>query len=117
MALSTLALILAIFAPSPWWFFAIFFLRGAVNASMFISGISIVYEFTDAENRPTYIGLANTIPGVAGSLAPLIGGWLAATVSYQMMFIVSTVIGVVSWILLRFSVHEPRNVKSSAQMS
>jgi MFS family permease len=117
MALSTLALILAIFAPSPWWFFAIFFLRGAVNASMFISGISIVYEFTDAENRPTYIGLANTIPGVAGSLAPLIGGWLAATVSYQAMFIVSAVIGVVSWILLRFSVHEPRKVKSSAQMS
>jgi MFS family permease len=116
MALSTLALILAIAAPSPWWFFAIFFLRGAVNASMFISGISIVYEFTDAENRPTYIGLANTIPGVAGSLAPLIGGWLAASVSYQAMFIVSAVIGVVSWILLRFSVNEPRKARSAYVM-
>ena len=46
-------------------------------AGTFISGISIVYEFTGPENRPTYIGLANTIPGVAGSVAPLIGGWLA----------------------------------------
>ena len=117
LVLSIFALVLTIVASSPLWFFAIFFLRGAVNAGTFISGISIVYEFTDAENRPTYIGLANTIPGVAGSLAPLIGGWLAATVSYQAMFVLSAVIGVLSWMLLRFSVHEPRSVKSSTQMS
>jgi MFS family permease len=113
IALSTLSLILAIFAPSPLWFFLVFFLRGAINAGIFISGISIVYEFTDAENRPTYIGLANTIPGVAGSIAPLIGAWLAGAVSYQAMFILSAIIGVISWIVLRFLVHEPRHMKSS----
>ena len=113
MALSVLLLVVAIIAPSPWWFFPIFFLRGAVNAGTFISGISIVYEFTEAENRPTYIGLANTIPGVAASLAPLIGGWLAGAVSYQAMFILSASIGTISWALLRFGVHEPRRKKSS----
>ena len=111
MAVSVLSLALAIVAPSPLWFFPIFFLRGAVNAGIFVSGISIVYEFTDAENRPTYIGLANTIPGVAGALAPLIGGWLAGALSYQAMFVLSAVIGVVSWGLLRFAVAEPRTVK------
>ena len=111
MAVSVLSLALAIVAPSPWWFFPIFFLRGAVNAGIFVSGISIVYEFTDAENRPTYIGLANTIPGVAGALAPLIGGWLAGALSYQAMFVLSAVIGVVRWGLLRFAVAEPRTVK------
>ncbi len=115
MALSALSFILAIFAPSFWWFFPIFFLRGAVNAGTFISGISIVYEFTDAENRPTYIGLANTIPGIAGAIAPLIGGWLVGVMSYQAMFILSAVIGVMSWVLLRFAVHEPRNMQSSHQ--
>jgi MFS family permease len=114
MALSVLSLALAIFAPSPLWFFPIFFLRGAIMAGTFISGISIVYEFTDAENRPTYIGLANTIPGVAGAIAPLIGGWLAGAVSYQAMFIVSAIIATISWILLRFAVHEPRKMKSLA---
>lgn len=111
MAVSVLSLALAIVAPSPLWFFPIFFLRGAVNAGIFVSGISIVYEFTDAENRPTYIGLANTIPGVAGALAPLIGGWLAGALSYQAMFVLSAGIGVVSWGLLRFAVAEPRTVK------
>jgi MFS family permease len=111
--LSVLSLILAIMAPTPLWFIPIFFLRGAVNAGTFISGISIVYEFTDAENRPTYIGLANTIPGVAVTIAPLIGGWMAGAVSYQSMFILSAVIGAVSWVLLRYAVREPRKMNSS----
>ncbi len=112
MALSALLLVLAIIAPSPWWFFPIFFLRGAVNAGTFVSGISIVYEFTEAENRPTYIGLANTIPGIVVSVAPLIGGWLAGAVSYRAMFLLSAVIGAASWVLLRFAVREPRKMKS-----
>jgi MFS family permease len=111
IVLSVLLLVLAIIAPSPWWFFPIFFLRGAVNAGTFVSGISIVYEFTEAENRPTYIGLANTIPGFVVSVAPLIGGWLAGAVSYRAMFILSAVIGAVSWVLLRFAVREPRKTK------
>jgi MFS family permease len=110
LLLSAISLVLAIFAPSPAWFYPIFFLRGAVVAGTFISGISIVYEFTGAENRPTYIGLANTIPGVAGTLAPLLGGLLVGAVSYQWMFILSAVIGVISLGLLRFTVREPRKV-------
>ena len=110
--LSVLLLLLAILAPNPWWFFPIFFLRGSVNAGTFISGISIVYEFTDAENRPTYIGLANTIPGAAGAIAPLVGGWLAGAVSYQAMFTLAAVVGLLSWILLRFMVRDPRHINS-----
>jgi MFS family permease len=112
MALSVFSLVLAIFSPSPLWFFPIFFLRGAVNAGTFISGISIVYEFTGVENRPTYIGLANTIPGVAGGIAPMIGGWLVGAISYQVMFVLAAIIGLMSWVLLRFAVHEPRKKKS-----
>jgi MFS family permease len=113
LLLSALSLGLAIFAPSPLWFFPIFFLRGAVMAGTIISGISIVYEFTDAETRPTYIGLANTIPGVAGAIAPLIGGLLASAISYQAMFILSAIIGTISWLLMRFVVREPRKINPS----
>lgn len=110
---SALSLGLVAIAPSPLWFFPIFFLRGAVMAGSFISGISIVYEFTGADNRPTYIGLANTIPGVAGALAPLIGGWLASAAGYPVMFILSTVIAAASLAVLRFLVKEPRKMKVS----
>jgi MFS family permease len=112
MAVSVLSLVLVLFAPAAPWFFPIFFLRGAVNAGTFVSGISIVYEFTDAESRATYIGLANTIPGVAGSIAPLVGGWLAGTISYQAMFTLAMIIGVISWAILRFAVLEPRQMNT-----
>ena len=108
------SIVLAIFAPNPLWFYPIFFLRGAIMAGTFISGVSIVMEFTSPENRPTYIGLANTVPGVAGSLAPLIGGLLAGAVSYQWMFSLSAGIGIASWILMRFTVREPRHTAPAA---
>ena len=110
---SAASLVLAIIAPSPVWFFLIFFMRGAIVAGTFISGISIVYEFTGAENRPTYIGLANTIPGVASAIAPLIGGLLVGAVSYQWMFALTALIAVVSWGLMRFTVSEPRKASPS----
>jgi len=112
--LGILSVLLAVFAPSPGWFYLVLFTQGVLAAVTFISGISIVYEFTTAENRPTYIGLANTVPGVAGAIAPLIGGWLAAAVSYRAMFIVAAAIGAVSWILLRFTVSEPRHANRAS---
>jgi MFS family permease len=115
--LSLITLGLAIVAPSPLWFFPIFFLRGAVSAGTFVSGIAIVYEFTGADSRPTYIGLANTIPGVTGAVAPLIGGLLVGAISYQAMFSLAAVIGAVSWALLRFAVREPRKIKPSPSPS
>ncbi|MBL8097500.1 MAG: MFS transporter, partial [Anaerolineales bacterium] len=107
--LSLTSLVLAFLAPSPAWFYVVFFLRGAVNAGTFISGISIVYEFADDSNRATYIGLSNTIPGVAGAVAPLVGGWLAGGLGYPVMFALSAVVGVTSWALLHFSVRDPRH--------
>jgi MFS family permease len=111
--LRILSLVLAIITRSPWWFFFVFFLSGAVSAGTFVSGISITYEFTDPENRPTYIGLANTIPGIVVSVAPLIGGWLAGVLNYRWMFILSAIVGMVGWVFLRFTVREPRKMKSS----
>ncbi len=116
LLLVTAVLVLAIVAPSPLWFFPVFFLRGAVNAGMFISGISIVYEFTDADNRPTYIGLANTIPGIVGAIAPLIGGWMVGAISYRAMFILAAVFGAIGWALLRFTVREPRRITQPAEV-
>jgi MFS family permease len=113
MALSTLSLVLAIIAPSPLWFFPTFFLRGAVKAGTFITGISIVYECTSVENHPICIGLANTISWVAGGIAPLISGWLVGPINYRVIFILSTIFGVISWVLLRFAVREPRKTGSA----
>lgn len=110
--LCVLLMALAITAPNPMWFYAIFFLVGAAQAGLYLSGSAIVYEFTSAENRPTYIGLANTIPGIATTIAPLIGGWLARVTGYRSMFVVSLAFSVASWTLIHFAVREPRNLQA-----
>jgi MFS family permease len=107
--INLVSFILPIFAPSPIWFYPIFFLRGVAFAAAFISSIAIVMEFTQPKNRPTYIGLANTIPGVAGSIAPLLGGWLATATGYPILFLLSAVIGLIAFVLVRWMVADPRH--------
>lgn len=98
-------------APSPLWFYPVFFLRGVTQGINVISGTTIVMEFSSPEDRPTYIGLANTIPGIAGCISPLIGGWLAGITSYPVTFALSAVIGLAGYIVMHWMVREPRHQK------
>ena len=111
--LGILSVGIASIAPSSAWFLLVFALAGVSNAGVILSGIMIVFEFSPAEIRPTYIGLNNTLVGIAAALAPLLGAWLASTLGYQALFIVAFSIGVVGYILLRWTVREPREAHSA----
>jgi len=104
----TLAAGLASLAPAPAWFYAVFALTGASFAGFMLSGIMIVFEFSTPDVRPTYIGLSNTVSGVAAGVAPLLGGWLAGALGYRGLFAIAFVIGLAGFALLRWSVREPR---------
>jgi len=45
------------------------------------------------DDRPLYIGMANTIPAPAAILAPILGGWLADTAGFHFMFLFSALFG------------------------
>jgi MFS family permease len=68
----------------------------------------IAFEFSSPDMRPTYIGLNNTVGGVAAAIAPLIGGWLAGSLGYRVLFVVAFAIGIVGFAILRWWVREPR---------
>lgn len=106
--LAVLSYALAVLAPAPLWFYLVFALRGAINAGGYISGISITMEFSPQEQRPMYIGLANTIFGIAAALAPLIGGALVAWIDFSGLFILSTLVSLAAFGMYRWWVREPR---------
>lgn len=114
LELSTLLGVLSVgvasLAPSSVWFLLVFAFAGASNAGVILSGIMIVFEFSAPEIRPTYIGLNNTLVGIAAAATPLIGAWLASTMGYQAFFVVTVAIGLVGYFLLRWTVREPRKV-------
>jgi len=112
--ISTLALMLtsaiALFAPTPEYFYLVFAFQGVYTAGIILSGIMIVFEFCDEEIRPTYIGLTNSSIGIFAGITPMIGGWLADTVGFSWLFGVSALFSILSFILLRFTVGEPRKI-------
>lgn len=79
---------------------------GAVNSSFMLGFLNFVLEIAPSEERPTYIGLANTISGLL-LLAPLLGGWLLRATSYPVLFAV-TAAGVAISLALSSQLVEPR---------
>lgn len=95
-------------APAPNWYYAIFFFMGIVNGISIVSGVLIVMEFSQPEHRPTYIGMGNTVTGIGGAIAPLIGGLLAAF-SYDWLFLASALLSAAALIVLSVGMREPRH--------
>jgi MFS family permease len=48
-----------------------------------------IVDYADADQRPTYVGLANTITAIASLVAPFIGGTIAQHLGYEILFVVS----------------------------
>ena len=86
-----------------------FILLGAYSAAESVSGLNIILEFCEPEDRPTYIGLTNTLLAPLVVLAPIFGGWLAMVFGYPVLLATSAVIAACGGLLLTFWVREPRS--------
>ncbi len=97
--------------PLPAWSFgAIFFLSAAVDSGVGNGGINYALEIVPEPERPTYIGLMNSIlagalivAGVAGSLRDLIG--------YHGLYLVTAVVALLSLVMI-LRLPEPRRQMS-----
>jgi len=96
-------------ATSPAWLWATFGLLAISMSADSVSRMNIILEFCAPEDRPTYIGLTNTLLAPA-TLAPILGGALATWFSYRGMFVVAAIFSVAGSVLLAFWVKEPRAV-------
>jgi MFS family permease len=106
-----LSYVIAWLAPAPEWYYAVFALQGIASGIMMVSGILMVMEFCTAEQRPTYIGVANTGIGLVGMVAPMIGTAIVG-ISYHLLFSLSTVFYVVALLSMWVLVREPRHVQT-----
>jgi MFS family permease len=97
------------FAPSWSWLVAAFALLSAFLAADSASMLNIILEFCADEDRPTYIGLSNTLMAPATALSPLLGGWLAAQLGFPPMFALAALLAGLGAALLIALVHEPRH--------
>ena len=100
---AVIAAVLAWLAPSAGWFFVVMVFAGMANSVFWTIGMVVTLDFGADQDRPTYVGLANTLIAPAAVLAPLLGGWIADGFSYQHTFAVAAVLALVSLaVLVRF---------------
>ncbi len=77
-----------------------------------VSHLNIVLEFATPADQPTYIGLTNTLIAPVTFVAPVLGGWIAASLGMQALFLVSLICGALGMALLLLWVREPRHEKA-----
>ena len=105
-----LSSLLAWFATSLTWFYPIFILTGFTNVSIWTNGMTMATTFSGEDERPFYIGLAQTLTAPATIIAPLLGGWIADIQGFVSTFALSTILSVVMMGVLVFLVKEPRKI-------
>ena len=101
------AFALAWLAPAPAWYYAVFVLLGIAAGAMVVSGMMVVLEFCVPERRPTYVGIGNTVVGVASLAGPLLATGLAS-IDVNWVFAPSIAFSAVAWAVMRWWVAEPR---------
>jgi MFS family permease len=110
-----LAAATASLAPSWPWLVVVFVLIGAFLSADTASFLTIIPEFCADEDRPTYIGLTNTLLAPVTTLAPLLGGWLAVQLGYPPMFALAGLLAGLGAGLLARQVREPRRAKATPE--
>ncbi len=104
----TLSSLLAWGAQGIAWLYPVIILAGLANVAYWTIGMAITMEFGSEDERPTYIGLSNTLVAPFTIIAPLIGGWISDAVSFQATFMISAVGGLIIAVLLFWLVRDPR---------
>lgn len=113
-ALGLAALLAAMAAPSSAWFVPIFVLVGFAQAGFQLSGFTLVFAFSTPEQRPAYIGVANTAVAPVAAFGPLLAGWLASIAGYNALFAALVVCGLAGLVMLHWRVTAPVRMGGSA---
>jgi MFS family permease len=108
-----LSSLLAWLAPSLAWFYPIFILAGLTNVSIWTNGMTMATTFSGENERPYYIGLAQTLTAPATIIAPLIGGWIIDTKGFTPAFSISTALSIVMVLILWLIVKDPRKIMTA----
>lgn len=105
---ASLAALLAVLLPNLNFFFLVFMLAAVANSTFWTIGMAFTLDFGTEEERPTYVGMANTLIAPSAILAPVIGGSIADAFGYPATFVLASVFGILTVLVLWFFVTEKR---------
>ena len=102
-----LSALLARLAPTVDWLYPVMVLTAIANTAFWTITMAMTLEFGEAHERPTYVGMANSLIAPATIIAPLVGGWMADAFGYQSTFLIAAVAGLAASMVFHFFVKDP----------
>ncbi len=112
-----LGFLVAALTPVPVLVYLAFAGLGIVQASYIVSGMMIVPEYAPPTELPLYFGIASTATGAIAVTAPMLGAWIASGWGYPTVFWVAGGAGLLSWLLFRARVVDPRRRVARASIA
>ncbi len=110
-----LSAIIARYAPTVAWMYPSVILAALANTAFWSITMAMTLQFGEERERPTYVGMANTLIAPATIIAPLAGGWLADAQGYDATFLLAATAGLLSVLVFHFFVKDPqRRARTSA---
>lgn len=81
-----------------------FFISGlAASSNLFAAFMNWAVDYAHPDQRPIYVGLANTVSALVSLITPFLGGILAEQFGYRPLFVVALVMALIAlFIALRF---------------
>ncbi len=107
---AVLSSVVAWYAPTIAWLYPAFILSGFGNVAVWTIGIAFTVGFGSDTERPTYIGLSNTLITPATIAAPILGGWLIDTFGFESTFGLAAVFGIITAGILIWIVKDPHRL-------
>lgn len=107
-----LAPLCALLLPSWQPFAVVFMLSSAGQAGMGIAAWNLLYAVSPEEDRPLYVGTANTLLTLP-SLAPIFAGGLVDLMGFQIIFAIALMVGVTA-LMFSFRFQELRRLDALA---
>lgn len=95
-------------APTIAWLYPAFILSGFGNVALWTIGITFTVGFGSETERPTYIGLSNTLITPATITAPILGGLLIDSLGFESTFGLAAMIGILTAGVLILIVKDPQ---------
>jgi MFS family permease len=101
-------------ASLPIVFPALYFLLGVFESSIMLGFLNFILEIAPPGQRPTYMGLTNTLAGIM-VVIPLVGGFILEYSSYTVLFWLAA-IGTLAGALLALTLPNPRLAEPSTPL-
>jgi MFS transporter, DHA1 family, multidrug resistance protein len=115
LAIYSIASLLCAFSPSIWIFVTLRFIQGLSGAAGIVLSRAIVRDIYSGLELTRFFSLLALVNGIAPILAPVLGSFVLLFAPWKAVFIILSLIGVVMFLLVLFSLPETLPVDSRSK--